>query len=401
MNLGVIALHPEEVSSLYRALGPLTALARYPNPSIHQSINPIRLVRHDGWGWTQIAECHALFFHRPCTIPELQIMRLAKALRVPVWADYDDNLLDDPPLSNPCRDFFLRAETGDVLQWIIANADVLTASTKFLAERIGDRCRAIPNAWDQRLVSFEKQNGSKTVHNQNGSKTVPTQSGSILEPSQPDRVISWRGGPANSHLEDLELALPAIAAAVREFPDWRWIFFGLPHWRIEKIIPRENLAVMPHTDFFTYMKNLCRAKPAIHLVPLVDNEFNRCKSNCAWLEASAAGAAVIAPDFQEWRRPGIINYHSNNALSSHQAFENALLDTLRHEQKRRDALEQSRWFIERLLALHQVNRLRSRILAQLQAPSAPLHPPRSSSSLRLPVLFPLTDSPADSLTAFP
>ncbi len=53
-----------------------------------------------------------------------------------------------------------------------------------------------------------------------------------------------------------------------------------------------------------------RLQPAIMIVPLVDNDFNRAKSNIAWLEGCFAGAAVIAPDFPEFQRPGVLNYSS-------------------------------------------------------------------------------------------
>jgi hypothetical protein len=44
------------------------------------------------------------------------------------------------------------------------------------------------------------------------------------------------------------------------------------------------------------------------MVPLHVSDFNRAKSNIGWIEAVHAGAITVAPDFQEWRRPGVINY---------------------------------------------------------------------------------------------
>ena len=46
------------------------------------------------------------------------------------------------------------------------------------------------------------------------------------------------------------------------------------------------------------------------VVPLKDNLFNHAKSNLAWIEATCAGAMTLAPDWPEWRRPGVSNYES-------------------------------------------------------------------------------------------
>jgi hypothetical protein len=43
-------------------------------------------------------------------------------------------------------------------------------------------------------------------------------------------------------------------------------------------------------------------------VPLVDNEFNRAKSNIAWLEGTWAGAKTIASDLPEFNKPGVTVY---------------------------------------------------------------------------------------------
>jgi hypothetical protein len=57
-----------------------------------------------------------------------------------------------------------------------------------------------------------------------------------------------------------------------------------------------------------YMDAFARLGPWLHIVPLANNGFNRSKSNLAWLEATAAGAVVLAPALEEWQRPGIVNY---------------------------------------------------------------------------------------------
>ncbi len=59
-----------------------------------------------------------------------------------------------------------------------------------------------------------------------------------------------------------------------------------------------------------YMEALNRLAPWVHIVPLEFNRFNACKSILAWIEASAAGAIVVAPDLPEYREPSVLLYRN-------------------------------------------------------------------------------------------
>ncbi len=212
---------------------------------------------------------------RPYDVAHVGLVKLAKKIGTKVWIDYDDLDTEPYPLAHPHSADMNCPQTQESLRWLMSNADVVTVSTPFLESRLKEFCSpvVIPNAWDSDTFPFSD---------------LPR-----------EKVISWRGGPANGHNQDLEQVLPDIKELVESLHDWRWIFFGQPHWQIENIIPKERLAIVPQMPFLDYMSNLVRCRSSIHIVPLADNPFNRAKSNCAWIEATIAGAVTVAPKFIE------------------------------------------------------------------------------------------------------
>ena len=91
-------------------------------------------------------------------------------------------------------------------------------------------------------------------------------------------------------------------------------------------------------------------------VPLIEDGMNRCKSNIAWIEATAAGAVTIAPDWVEWQKPGVLNY---NGLDE---FKSMLMRPLDDAPERWAA---SRDYIMENLTLNKVNEQRARIVREL------------------------------------
>lgn len=283
MNLGIISCRPDSATSFYRAYGPLSKLSRS---------HDVRLITYDRWGWPELMQCDVVFMQRPYDVAHCGLVKLAKKIGTKVWIDYDDLDTEPFPLAHPANAEMSSPQVQESLRWLMENADVVTVSTAFLASRLSEYCDAIviPNAWDGDIFPFSDLTREK--------------------------VISWRGGPANGHNQDLEQALKEIRELVELLPDWRWIFFGQPHWQVENIIPQERLAIVPQMPFLEYMSNLIRCKPSVHIVPLADNNFNRAKSNCSWIEASIAGAVTVAQNWLEFERPGISTYVNGDMSES-------------------------------------------------------------------------------------
>src|ERR1035437_9869971 len=96
------------------------------------------------------------------------------------------------------------------------------------------------------------------------------------------------------------------------------------------------------------------------IVPLVDSEFNRAKSNIAWLEGTYAGAAVVARSLPEFGVPGCIHYEDPKE------FSNVVRDALASSERRKSAVRKSWSHISKAgLHLSDVNHIRQEVLNDL------------------------------------
>jgi hypothetical protein len=229
---------------------------------------------------------------------------------------------------------------------ILEMADIVTVTTDFLRERLQKQTKAevkvIPNAWDFELLPY---------------------------PELPEKknVILWRG--TASHQADLYCVRHELYEICKENPDWQMVFLGfLPWWYQEdkKEFPEGWLPNMTPVyldgDIFQFFDILKQINPKIVVIPLNDNDFNRSKSNIAWMESVWVGAECVAPDFDEWVRPGIINTARENDLVKldMKSNLNSVIKGLYLRVK-----ELPKHFIWNNLALSQVNEKRIEILDKL------------------------------------
>lgn len=325
----VAALIPNKFDaiSLYRGIGPLSHLRRIvPN---------LEFVDGREWNWVNLSMVDAVYISRPYLKNELDLILMAKELKVPIWVDYDDNLFQIPH-SNPAVIHY-DIEAQKRIQEIVAVADVVTVSTDHLNKTIFSLTRnaniyTVPNAWPDHIIPF-------------------------FEASFPrQNVISWRG--SKTHDDDLMQAHQMISMVEKEFVDVNFAFFGEPFWQTVKLLPDTRYKWFRPVEPLKYLKQLFKLSPKIHFVPLRNNEFNQSKSNIAWIEATYAGATVIAPDMPEWRKPGVINYDNSESGICY-AMRQALDMNLEAE------FRSSKSYIEENLMLSNVNFKRKEILENL------------------------------------
>jgi hypothetical protein len=161
-------------------------------------------------------------------------------------------------------------------------ADIVTVSTEFIKNYYSDinqEIIVIPNAHNDYNYPLQK----------------------VTETTD---FINWRG--SNTHRQDILSCAEEMVQLSRKYPDWAWSFIGNDLWYITDQIARHyNLK---ETDIISYHKYIKEIAPAIQIVPLVLSDFNRAKSNIAWLEGTYSGAATIAPDLPEFNASGCVNY---------------------------------------------------------------------------------------------
>jgi hypothetical protein len=92
-----------------------------------------------------------------------------------------------------------------------------------------------------------------------------------------------------------------------------FIFMGSNPWYLHKShvgLLSEVQHIPWQANTVAYVDALFDIRPHFVVVPLQDNPFNRAKSNIAELEAQAAGAIAIVPDWEEWR--SVVRYNETN-----------------------------------------------------------------------------------------
>lgn len=278
----ICSFHPgiDDTTSYYRGAWPMMRLA--------QAREDIEVTFNPDISLASIAGYDILFFQRPSTVRHLEVIQNAKELGLPVWIDQDDNLFCVPK-DNPFHGLYENFETKTSVTESFHLADVVTTATEHLAKeysRFGRKTFAIPNAFDDKGPLLKRRSVRSRNH-----------------------TISWRG--TQTHAADLLSHKDALIEIDRKFhldgmPRPTWLFFGAHPWMLEDAMPK--LRYVPSMSYLKYMELFQIEAPFLHVVPLSYSPFSLCKSNISWIEASYAGAAVIAPDWPEWRKPGIQHF---------------------------------------------------------------------------------------------
>lgn len=351
--------NPTDATSLYRGVGPLQSLRRRLGRDLH-------LVIGTDVNWATLKGVDAVFMQRPAMENHVKILKMAQANRKPVWVDYDDDLYR-VPLNNRTHRLYSRTDVQNNISTLIAKADVVSVSTPQLAANFAEILQQIARA--KQVDPELKLNPSKIVLIPNAYDTehLDPLSDASKAPVQ-HQLVCWRG--SGTHDKDLMTFTPELCRVVKRHLDWTFNFVGEPFWwtleqldQVEGIKPT-SVIVTDSIDPIDYFGFLKKTLPALMIVPLEDNPFNRAKSNIAWVEATHAGAVALAPDWPEWQRPGIINYKDPADFEAKlESFLRGEIDGAAHWRKSRD-------FILENLTLPKVNRLRELIVRDLMEKSA-------------------------------
>jgi hypothetical protein len=317
-------------------------LAVFPNigdaTSYWRGVGPLSKLYMDDWhiqfgasqvGWPDLIQYDALFVQRPADPVHVDLIQRAKSMGIPVWVDYDDNLYA-VPVSNPAFQHYGRPEVQKTIAACVKMADLVTVSTKALQDCYRTDALVIPNAWNDYLFPLND-----------------------LKKQQ--KTVMWRGSP--THDEDVLSWADDLVEMYDEFPEYKWVFFGGCNWQLLERLKDSSRRVqmLSGTDPISYVKALEKIRPEWVIVPLKDNLFNQGKSNIAWLEATYAGAACLAPEWAEWNKFGVATYRESmyQTFKSSKDYAAALNDD-------------SRIPIKREYVLSEVNALRRSLLRGLR-----------------------------------
>lgn len=344
MKVLVTVSNPDEACSFYRACGPWSALAKkHRDVQVVYSKNPM---------WADIRQVDLVYVQRAASQDYLKIVLTAKDLGVPVWLDYDDDLIN-LPRDNP--NFHYYSRHTNLLKELVGMADLVTVTTRALQRSLSQYSKnveVIPNALDEVLIkwrSFEARN----------------------------KIVMWRG--TATHTRDVGSVAPELVANARAFQEYQWLFLGADPcaWQVSELMPKVT-RLTEQMNPLTFFRTMITLAPEVLVAPLHDCPFNRAKSNIAAIEGALAGAAIIAPDWEEWRIPGVVTYKNSDEFKE-------LLSRMLSGQINTNLKAQETWnYVRDELSLSLVNERRLRLARELVLPNGKSEQQASGGGARTP-----------------
>lgn len=337
-NVMLVSPNRADATSFYRGYGPWGALRK----DLPQNVN---LVSWPGnLDWSTLKMVDVVFLQRPFNTDHLKIAEMAKERGKKLIVDYDDDLFHVPD-DNPAHALYESAVNKANIVKILGHADAVIASTNFLRgilakampgpyqDATWNKTVVIPNAFDDFDFTFREKRGKV---------------------KEPTNCVLWRGSA--THMRDLSDYAAEIIQAHQENPNWIFTFIGYHPWFISQAFKKENYVHSRALDVYEYFKTIHEMYPSAVIVPLFRSAFNLCKSNIAWIEASFAGAVTVCPNWEEWQKPGALNFNDQRE------FLNSLNAVLRGEVDVKARAEESWQYIQDNLLLSKVNKKRLEVL---------------------------------------
>ena len=277
----VLTLAPQitDGTSFYRLGGILPYLEKE-----YSDIHIKDISNRDSLDWPDYVSYDIAVFQRPFIKPHLSAITMMKTMGIKVIIDYDDDVLN-LPIHNPYYSSYKSNEQN--IKDIASIADHIWVSTNSLKEtfsKYNSNITIIPNAHNDYLFPLS----NKAPFN---NKT---------------KNVAYRGG--TTHEVDVYSHLDEWIEIINKNKKTNFYFMGARFPYLESKCG-DNYLIMPGTHILDYFKNIRKLNPNIFIYTLENTKFNQGKSNISWIEATYAGAAVIAPEFlPEFVKPGIANF---------------------------------------------------------------------------------------------
>ncbi|MHC4616773.1 MAG: glycosyltransferase family 4 protein [Planctomycetota bacterium] len=226
-------------------------------------------------------QTNIMVFQRQHAQVNLDKMRMAQAQGVKAVYEIDDDLFNVPPEFAEVHDFFAEPAKQDAMAQFIREADAVTTTTFALAQALKKYnperpTWVIENALDVEM--WERANSSRQRRDTMGIVAL---------------TIGWVA--SQSHKYDAPLIMPAIERLMAENKNVRLHFIG---W-----IEQQELTDRMRNEFadrIALQEWVPIGELPYHMIdfdigiaPLMDNDFNRCKSGIKALQYWALGVPVV------------------------------------------------------------------------------------------------------------
>lgn len=278
--------------------------------------------------WTKLMRYDVAIFQRPMTRFAAKQVFYAKDMMTKAILDFDD--LNYIPPTHPVYKPYTEMYSESDFFKMMLSADVVQVSTPYLKNhylQYNQNIHVVPNSLNDYNLKIRKFKNSKQAILRLGAH----------------------------HEEDVYYFKDEIIEVFNAHPDWKLHVMGSNPIYLRNEIP--NYVFVADFDIHDYLAyNLNSATSAV-VVPLIDSEFNRAKSNISWIEATMFGGCALTPSFL----PDTKSFQ----YTDKESFKEQLILMLENEEARQEKYSESVALIESKYLLSQTNKQRMEIINNL------------------------------------
>jgi len=329
MNILTYAPAIADGTSVYRLAGVIPYLEIE-----HGDINIKDISNYKYLDWYNFVGYDIALFQRPCNPSHFAAIKIAKNMGLKIIVDYDDDLFNIPQ-ENPV---YLSFEgLKETMQSICTIADLVWVSTDSIKNTVSkwnNNVVVIPNAHNDYVLPINKKK----------------------EFNLKTKKVAYRGGV--THEVDVYSKVDEWSDIINNNKDFDFYFLGGRFVYLESLCG-DNYNAMVGMHIIDYFKYFSEINPNIFIYTLQENTFNKGKSNISWIEATYAGAVVIAPEYlPEFVKSGAINY--KDSMSK-------IFYAIKDDYRSLKIINDLSWdYIKKNLLLSQVNNQRYQSLLDLK-----------------------------------
>lgn len=261
------------------------------------------------------------------------------------WLVYEiDDVLfyDQIPAYNVAKPHYHPDKVGTSVEEIITACDFISVTTEQIADLYAKRLNIprnrfivipnyLPRWWIGDAYNYERQ---MALYKQTRNKPRIAMACSMNHFDIHNQ---------NNGIDDFSHIIPWIEHHIKK-NDIQFIFVGGVPKQLQQYIKTKQIEYQPPSDIFNYPRQMQLRKMDLLIAPLVDNPFNRCKSNIKWLEFSALGIPMAGQNICTY------NKYTNNLFDNANDLQN-LVDNLFHkpgsEKLYSDIIIQNRQIVEK------------------------------------------------------
>ena len=239
-----------------------------------------------------IAKTGKINFQRFYTDQQMSMFEHAEGMRkhvpeIKICYDIDDLMWNTNgegiPDYNAAGQFYGEKQVKNIIH-MIKSSDIVTTSTQYLADKIqkdfGKKCKVLRNTVSKAMFHNE------TVHTKNKIPKVLF-SGTSTHYSNKDKHLGdFAGGWSTWLVDKIKNDKIEFNMLGKEVP-----FF------LEEV--KDKVILHEYKPYFDYAAFIRTGKWDLAILPLIDNEFNKCKSNIRLIECQAAGIPTLASVFED------------------------------------------------------------------------------------------------------